>query len=71
MFHDVSKGIYRHYEGEEYEVVEVGTHTESNERLVVYKLSHGSDEVWIKPVDLFLETVQVEDETKPRFEKIS
>lgn len=69
MIQEVSTGIYRHYKGNEYEVIGVGTHSETNERLVIYKSVLGS-EIWIRPVAMFLETVRVDDETKPRFERI-
>ncbi len=68
MIQEVSKGKYRHFKGDEYEVLEVGTHTETSEHLVVYKAVSG--EVWIRPVAMFLETVTIDGETKPRFERI-
>jgi len=70
MIPEVSKGHYRHFKGGEYEVLEVGTHTETGERLVVYRPAHGGGEVWVRPVDMFLETVTVDGDTKPRFQKI-
>lgn len=69
MFQEVSHGIYQHFKGNKYEVLGVGIHTETNERLVVYK-NTSTNELWIRPVDMFLETVDVDGETRPRFEKI-
>jgi len=70
MIEEVSHGTYRHYKGNQYEVLFVGTHTETGERLVIYKALYGSGEVWIRPVAMFLETVTVEGEVRPRFERI-
>ena len=70
MFQEVSPGIYQHFKGNKYEVLGVGTHTErSNERLVIYR-DTSTGEIWARPTDKFLETVDVDGETKPRFEKI-
>lgn len=66
---EVTPGTYRHYKGEEYRVLYVATHTETNERLVVYQAASGS-EVWARPVAMFLETVDVDGEMIPRFERI-
>ena len=70
MIEEVSGGRYRHYKGNEYEVLFVGTHTESQERLVVYRDTHDTNKVWLRPVAMFLETVDVDGETVPRFERI-
>jgi hypothetical protein len=60
-------GKYQHYKGNEYEVVGVGTHTETGEELVVYRALYGDGRLWIRPLSMFLETVIVEGVEKPRF----
>lgn len=70
MIEEVSGGRYRHYKGNEYEVLFVGTHAESQERLVVYRNTRDTNKVWLRPVAMFLETVDVDGETVPRFERI-
>jgi hypothetical protein len=60
-------GKYRHYKGNEYEVVGLGTHTETGEELVVYRALYGEGQLWIRPLTMFLETVIVEGVEKPRF----
>lgn len=69
MIEEVAAGKYRHYKGNEYEVLSIGTHTETGERLVVYKALYGAGEVWLRPVAMFNETVVIDGETKPRFER--
>ena len=64
----VENGIYRHYKGSLYEVVDVAQHSETDEKLVVYKTLYGDFGLWVRPLVMFLETVEVEGKTVPRFE---
>ncbi|MBL4631224.1 MAG: DUF1653 domain-containing protein [Paraglaciecola sp.] len=64
-------GIYRHYKGNEYEVIGVAKHSEDETELVVYRPQYGEKNLWVRPLDMFIETVQVNGETKPRFEYIA
>lgn len=58
--------FYRHYKGGLYMVNFVGIHSETMEKLVVYQNDIG--EHWIRPRDMFLESVLVEGVEVPRFE---
>ena len=60
-------GIYRHYKGLEYEILEVATHSESLEKLVVYRTLYGDYDLWVRPLAMFTEQVQVNGEMLPRF----
>lgn len=64
------KGIYRHYKGHLYQVLEVVTHSETEEKLVLYKALYGDFGLWVRPLSMFAETVSVAGETLPRFELI-
>jgi hypothetical protein len=64
-------GRYRHYKGNEYEVIGVARHSEDETKLVVYRPLYGDKELWVRPLQMFMETVQVDGKTKPRFEYIS
>jgi hypothetical protein len=66
----LARGRYRHYKGGEYEVYEVARHSETDERLVVYRPSYGERELWVRPLDMFIETVIVDGEEVPRFKLI-
>lgn len=69
---EVVLGKYRHYKGGDYEVIAVATHTETNEQLVVYRSLYNVDvSYWVRPLTMFVETVEVDGETKSRFEKIT
>ena len=66
------RGRYKHFKGNEYEVIDVATHTETNEKFVVYK-SVDSAKVWIRPYAMFFEIVDKPEYnySGPRFIKIS
>jgi hypothetical protein len=67
-------GRYQHYKGNEYEVIGVAKHSEDESELVVYRPlyneSSGARNLWVRPLSMFIETVQVDGKTKPRFEYI-
>lgn len=60
-------GRYRHYKGGEYQVLGVARHSETLEELVVYKANYGDKQLWVRPLKMFMESVQVEGANKPRF----
>ncbi|MBN35586.1 MAG: hypothetical protein CMM46_12620 [Rhodospirillaceae bacterium] len=63
-------GRYRHYKGNDYEVIGVARHSESDEELVVYRPNHGERGLWVRPLEMFTEMVEVNGETVPRFAKV-
>jgi hypothetical protein len=67
---DPPPGTYRHYKGNLYEVVDVATHSETEERLVVYRALYGERGLWVRPLAMFTETVEVDGETAPRFSRL-
>ena len=64
-------GRYRHYKGEEYTVLEVVRHSETLERMVVYRAEYGEKEIWVRPYEMFLEDVEVDGRVVSRFEEIN
>jgi hypothetical protein len=66
----LTKGRYRHYKGQEYEVFNTARHSESDELLVVYRCLYGDYSWWVRPLSMFTETVFVDDKLYPRFEYI-
>ncbi len=63
-------GRYRHYKGNEYKVIGIAKHTESEEDLVIYRALHEPYQVWARPYKMFFETVKVDGEEILRFERI-
>lgn len=60
-------GRYRHYKGKDYQLIDVATHSETLERLVVYRPLYGDQALWVRPVTMFCEQVEVDGQTLPRF----
>ena len=54
-------GIYQHYKGNLYQVFHVATHSETAEKLVVYQCLYGDYSMWVRPLNMFLEQVELED----------
>lgn len=65
---DIPCGIYEHYKGNKYEVIGVAWHSETLEKLVVYRALYGAHNLWVRPLKMFLEDVIVGEKTIPRFE---
>jgi hypothetical protein len=66
----LTKGRYRHYKGQEYEVFNTARHSESDELLVVYRCLYDDYSWWVRPFSMFTETVSVDGKIYPRFEYI-
>ena len=61
------KGIYKHYTGDLYMVEDVAYHSETCEKMVVYRALYGDSKLWCRPYDMFLEEVNINGQ-KYRFE---
>ncbi|WP_347331923.1 DUF1653 domain-containing protein [Marinimicrobium locisalis] len=63
----LTPGRYRHYKGKDYQVLDVATHSETGETVVVYRCLYGDYSLWVRPLSMFTESVEVAGETVPRF----
>lgn len=66
----IAVGKYRHYKGNDYEVIGVAKHSEDESELVVYRPMYGERGLWVRPLSMFKETVDVNGQTVPRFRLI-
>lgn len=64
----IPQGIYRHYKGNLYQVLHTAHHSETEEALVVYRCLYGEYGVWVRPLAMFAETVEIDGQEVPRFE---
>lgn len=67
---DIATGIYQHYKGQQYRVIGVARHSENEQALVVYQALYGACGLWVRPLTMFLETVEVAGVQQPRFKLI-
>jgi hypothetical protein len=67
----VIPGRYRHYKGQEYEVLGVARHSETEEELVVYRALYGAFGLWVRPLGMFEELVDIDGRLIPRFGRLS
>ena len=64
-------GRYRHYKGNEYEVIGIARHSETEEEMVVYRKLYGDHSLWVRPFGMFVENVPVDGVMVPRFERVA
>lgn len=64
---DITPGRYRHFKGNEYEVLGVARHSETLEDMVVYRALYGDGGLWVRPAAMWSETVEKDGCRVPRF----
>jgi hypothetical protein len=67
---EIKIGIYQHYKGHKYRVLGVAKHSESLDELVVYQ-NVDNGELWVRPIEMFLEEVEVDGQKVLRFKYVS
>lgn len=67
---EVKKGKYRHFKGNEYEVIDLGYDSENCQEVVIYKALYGDQNIWVRPKYMFLEYTFYNNEYVKRFEFI-
>ena len=66
----IPPGKYRHYKGNEYEVIGIARHSETEEALVVYRALYGDRGIWVRPASMWNEEVKRDGKAVRRFERI-
>ncbi len=74
-FSSVAKSIvigslYEHYKGLRYKIVGVARHSETLEELVVYQALYGENDMWVRPITMFLENVVINGQLQARFKPV-
>lgn len=67
---EIKMGRYRHFKGNEYEVIGIANHSETMEKMVVYKALYGEGGLWVRPAAMWNETINRDGKVFKRFEFI-
>lgn len=67
---EIKPGRYRHFKGNEYEVIGTARHSETMEELVVYRACYGERGLWVRPAAMWSEVVERDGWRGARFTKI-
>lgn len=63
----IQTGKYQHYKGSFYQVEGIAIHSETEEEMVLYRPLYGEGLLWVRPLTMFLEHVEIEGKSQPRF----
>jgi len=66
----IELGRYRHFKGNEYLVIAIAKHSETQEEMVVYQALYGDNDIWVRPLWMWNELVEVDGKKVKRFTKI-
>ena len=67
---EIVKGKYRHFKGNEYEVIDFAKDSETTELMVIYRALYGEHDLWVRPYKMFQEIIERDGKKMRRFEKI-
>lgn len=67
---ELKTGKYRHFKGNEYELIGIARHSETMEPMVVYRALYGEQGLWVRPASMWTETVERDGYYGPRFQYI-
>lgn len=72
MVENIKVGLYQHYKGMRYKVIGLAKHSETLEWMVYYECLYENSEaqLWVRPLSMFRETVEVNGAVVPRFKFI-
>jgi len=62
----IEKGIYRHFKGNTYQVIDIARHSENQQYMVLYRALYGARGLWVRPLEMFVEEVEIEGQKRPR-----
>ena len=64
---EIKLGKYRRFKGNEYEVIGIARHSETLEEMVVYRALYGDAGIWVRPAEMWNETVERDGKAFQRF----
>lgn len=66
----IAPGLYEHYKGMRYEVLGTARHSETLEPMAVYRALYGEHGLWVRPVAMFLEAIEINGVSRKRFQRM-
>lgn len=70
MGNEIKIGRYRHFKGNEYQVMYIAKHSETLETMVVYQALYGKRDIWVRPASMWNDTVEWNGSLQKRFSYI-
>lgn len=64
-------GLYRHYKGNLYEVIDTVRHSETLEPMTLYRALYGEHGLWVRPAAMFLEMIEFQGVQQARFARVA
>ena len=68
--HPTPPGLYRHYKGGLYEVIDMVRHSETLEPMTLYRALYGARGLWVRPAAMFAESVEIDGQRQLRFTRL-
>ena len=68
---EIKLGRYRHFKGNEYEVVGIAKNSETLEPMVIYKALYDDGTLWVRPASMWNETIERAGKIFKRFTYIN
>ena len=63
----IKTGLYQHFKGNQYQVIDLVNHSETEEVLVLYRPLYGEGKLWVRPVELFIDKKEFDGKLVSRF----
>ena len=63
----IKTGLYQHFKGNQYQVIDLVNHSETEEVLVLYRPLYGEGKLWVRPLELFVDTKLLDGQEVQRF----
>lgn len=67
----IPAGLYRHFKGNYYRVLYIARHSETTEPMVVYRALYNDRGIWVRPAEMWNETVERDGKKQQRFRPLN